>query len=332
MADVVAHSARQFARVLVMPNLSPPVCEVDTALSYRQDILQALKTHGNFPLFDPKMTLYVTGQTTPEIVEAVAKSDAVVGFKLYPAGATTHSDAGVSDLKGIYPILSCMQDHNLVLQIHGESIAPDCDIFDKEARFIQEQLTPLVKNFPKLRVVFEHITTKDAADFVRNAGEQVAATVTPQHLLYNRNEIFRGGVRPHYYCLPVLKRETHRRALMDAVTSGDPSFFLGTDSAPHPQGAKESACGCAGIFSAHAAMELYAQAFASVDALDQLPPFASHRGADFYQVPRSKGEARLVETPRLIPESYPFGDTKVIPLGAGTELAFRYDAPSLCDA
>lgn len=331
MADVVGHSARQFARVLVMPNLRPPVSTVKRALAYRQEILIAAEQSGNFPLFDPKMTLYLTPQATQEEVQAAARSESVMGFKLYPAGATTHSDAGVTDLRGIYPILSCMQDNDLVLQIHGESIAHDCDIFDKEARFIVEQLVPLVQNFPTLRVVFEHITTQEAAEFVASCGPLVGATVTPQHLLYNRNEIFKGGIRPHYYCLPVLKRERHRQALLKAVSSGDPSFFLGTDSAPHHQGAKESACGCAGIFSAHAAIELYAQAFSSIDALDQLPAFASERGADFYRVPRNKGEVCLRQTPRSVPESYPFGEHKLIPLGAGSELEFSFHAPPLCD-
>lgn len=330
MEDVVAHSARQFVRVLAMPNLSPPICDAPAALAYRNEIVQAANAAGSFPAFDPRMTLYLTGNTTPETVEGAAQSDVVMGFKLYPAGATTHSDAGVKDLRGIYPVLSCMQDKGLVLQIHGESIAKDCDIFDKEARFIEEHLKDIVESFPSLRIVFEHITTKDAADFVRQAGPNLAATVTPQHILYNRNEIFRGGLRPHYYCLPVLKRETHRKALLDAVTSGDPSFFLGTDSAPHPQGAKESACGCAGIFSAHAAMELYASAFASVGKLDQLPAFASERGADFYRVPRSKGEVCIQERPRLVPDHYPFGGDVVIPLGAGSNLEFSYYAPSLC--
>lgn len=330
MADVVAHSARQFARVLAMPNLTPPILDATAALSYRDEIMQAAHAAGPFPAFDPRMTLYLTGQTTPEMVEDAAQSDVVMGFKLYPAGATTHSDAGVRDLQGIYPILSCMQDKGLVLQIHGESIAKDCDVFDKEARFIEEHLRKIVENFPSLRIVFEHITTRDAVDFVKQAGPNLAATVTPQHILYNRNEIFRGGLRPHYYCLPVLKRETHRSALLEAVTSGDPSFFLGTDSAPHPQGAKESACGCAGIFSAHAAIELYATAFASVNALNRLPAFASEHGADFYRVPRSKGEVCLQERPRTVPKSYPFGKDVVIPLGAGSDLAFHYHAPSLC--
>lgn len=325
MADVVAHSARQFARILVMPNLKPPVRQAEEAMVYRKEIVDAANRAGSFPRFDPKMTLYLTGSTTPEMIADAASCPSVVGFKLYPAGATTNADAGVSDIRGAYPILECMQDHHLVLQIHGESTDKDCDVFDKEARFIQEHLSDIVKNFPRLRVVFEHITTQDAAEFVSSCGPNVGATVTPQHLLYNRNELFKGGMRPHYYCLPILKREKHRKALLKAVTSGDPSFFLGTDSAPHPQGAKESACGCAGIFSAHAAIEFYAQAFASVDKLDQLAPFASERGADFYGVPRSTGEVCVKEVPQEVPSLFPFGDAKVVPLGAGSTIGFSFE-------
>jgi len=276
------------------------------------------------------MTLYLTDRTDPSEVDRAKASGQVHGFKLYPAGATTHSDAGVTDVKHIYGVLERMSELGVVLQVHGEVTNADVDVFDREARFIDGVLAPLVQRFPKLRIVFEHITTRQAVDFVRSARSGVAATLTPQHLLFNRTAIFTGGIRPHYYCLPVLKTEPDRVALVAAAISGDPRFFLGTDSAPHARHTKETACGCAGIFSAHAAIELYAEAFEAAGALDRLEAFASERGADFYGLPRNAGQIKLVKEGWAVPEELPFGSSQtakaetLVPLRAGERMPWRF--------
>ena len=317
---VVPHSARQFARALIMPNLRPPVMTTAQALAYRARILAAIPPGLDF---QPLLTLYLTDQTPPaEITRAQASGQAIAG-KLYPAGATTNADAGVTDLRNIYPVLETMQRCGMPLLVHGEVTDPAVDIFDREAVFIERALIPLMRDFPGLKVVLEHITTEDAADFVRAAPVTVAATITAHHLLYNRNAIFQGGIRPHYYCLPILKRERHRQALIRAATSGHPKFFLGTDSAPHSQHGKETACGCAGCYTAHAALELYAEAFETAGALDRLDAFASIHGADFYGLPRNAGTITLRRQATLIPETLPFGDEPLIPLRAGETLHWR---------
>ena len=298
LARVLPHTARQFARAIVMPNLDPPVRSVADAHAYRARILAALPAGLRF---EPLMTLYLTSETTPDEIRRAAESEWVFGAKLYPKGATTHSEAGVDDLAALAPVLAAMERHDLPLLVHGESTAPDCDVFDREADFLERWLAPTVERFAGLRVVFEHITTAAAVAFVRGAPARVGATITPQHLLLNRNSIFEGGLRPHHYCLPVLKRERDRRALLEAATSGDPHFFLGTDSAPHARSAKESACGCAGIYSAPIALELYAEAFASVGALDRLEGFASAFGADFYRLPRNREKLKLDATRWTVP-------------------------------
>lgn len=320
MADVVLHSARQFGRAIIMPNLKPPVVDTAQALAYRERILAALP-HGS--AFQPLMTLYLTDRTTPDEI-AVAKSSGVVSAcKLYPAGATTNSESGVTDLRGVYPVLEAMQDAGLPLLVHGEVTDPEVDIFDRERGFIAERLTAILADFPKLKVVFEHITTAEAVEFVRTGPDRLAATITPHHLLFNRNAMLAGGIRPHLYCLPVLKRERHRIALLEAATSGHPRFFLGTDSAPHAVADKQNACGCAGAFSAHAALELYAEAFEQADALDRLEAFASFHGPDFYGLPRNRRRVRLRREPWQIPDSYRFGDQRVVPLHAGERIGWR---------
>ncbi len=321
LALTVGATARQFGRAVVMPNLRPPVRTVDDAAGYRERILAARPDDA--PEFEPLMTLYLTPQTSPQDVRAAAASPFVHAIKLYPAGATTNADAGVASLDGLGDVLSQMQDSELPLLIHGESIDPNVDVFDREAAFIEATLTPLVAAYPRLRVVFEHITTAEAVRFVESASSNVGATVTAHHLLHNRNDIFRGGVRPHFYCLPVLKRERHRLALVEAVTSGNPKFFAGTDSAPHERGAKESACGCAGIYTAHAAVELYAEAFDDADAIERLEPFVSHHGADFYRLARNRGTLELREEAWQTPQEFPLGDGVVIPLGAGEQRRWR---------
>lgn len=319
---VVGHTARQFGRAIIMPNLKPPVTTVALARAYRERILAALPAHH---AFQPLMTLYLTEATTVAEVNAAARSGFIQAFKYYPAGATTHSEAGVRDLAHCHEVLLALQDLQLPLLLHGEVTDPGVDLFDREAVFIESHLQPLVARYPHLKLVLEHITTAAAVDFVRHAGPRVAATITPQHLLYNRNALFQGGIRPHYYCLPVLKRETHRQALVRAATSGHPQFFLGTDSAPHPRSGKEAACGCAGIFSAHAALELYAEAFEAAQALDRLEGFASQFGADFYGLPRSSETVCLRKTPWTVPDHYPFGPRQtLIPLRAGEELRWSF--------
>jgi dihydroorotase len=320
MASVVRQSARRFARAVVMPNLSPPVTDTAQAVAYRNRILAALPEGSGF---NPLMTLYLTDNLSAEKVALAVSSGSVFAMKLYPAGATTNSENGVTRIDRVYPTLGAMQHLDLPLLVHGEVTVEDVDIFDRERRFIDEVLTGLVRDFPELRVVLEHITTADAVQYVIEASGNLAATITPHHLLYNRNAILAGGIRPHFYCLPVLKRETHREALIWAATSGNPKFFLGTDSAPHPREGKETACGCAGIFSAHAAIELYAEAFEHAGALDRLEGFASHFGADFYRLPRNREPIRLIKEAWKVPEAYAFGRSRLIPLRAGEMVAWR---------
>ncbi len=318
---VAPHSARQFARAIVMPNLRPPVTTTEQALAYQARILDAIP--GGGLEFQPLMTLYLTDNTPPAEIARARSSGHIHACKLYPAGATTNSDSGVTDVRKIHPALEAMQAQGLPLLIHGEVTDPDVDIFDREAVFIERVLNPIVRHFPALKIVLEHITTQDAADYVRAAPATVAATITAHHLLYNRNAIFQGGIRPHYYCLPVLKRERQRQALVKTAISGDSKFFLGTDSAPHPRSGKETACGCAGCYTAHAALELYAEAFDSVGALDKLEAFASFHGADFYGLPRNAGTVTLRRQPTAVPVSFPFDDDELIPLRAGKMLAWR---------
>ncbi|HLF98200.1 MAG TPA: dihydroorotase [Methylococcaceae bacterium] len=320
LASLVPHSARQFARALIMPNLRPPVTTVAEALRYRERILDAISPRC---AFTPYMSLYLTEATQPEEVARVAETPEVLSFKLYPAGATTNSESGVASLEKIYPLLECMERHDVPLQVHGEVTEPEVDIFDREARFIEAHLEPITRRFPALRVVLEHVTTREGVDFVREAGGTVAATITAHHLLYNRNALLVGGVRPHFYCLPILKRETHRRALLEAATRGNPKFFLGTDSAPHPRHAKECASGCAGCYTAHAAMELYAQAFESAGALERLDAFASRHGADFFRLPRNEGQIELRREAWSVPETLAIGEDVLIPLRAGETLSWR---------
>lgn len=328
LKDVVPHTARQFARAIIMPNLRPPVTTTRQALDYRQRILDTVP--GGIS-FTPLMTLYLTDNTSPEEIEKARACEHVVAAKLYPAGATTHSDAGVTDIAKLRPVFERMQETGMPLLVHGEVTDPSVDVFDREAAFIDDELTPIVQNFPYLKVVLEHITTVDGLAFVQAAGSQVAGTITAHHLLMNRNAMFAGGIRPHHYCLPVLKREHHRIALLEAATSGDPNFFLGTDSAPHPRDAKESACGCAGIYTAHAALELYATAFEEADALDRLEAFASFHGPDFYGLPRNTGKVTLVREEMEVPESYALEDGTVVPLFAGEKLAWRLKEQGSCD-
>ena len=319
MAAVLPHTARQFGRAIVMPNLRPPVTTAAQAVAYRERILAALPAGA---AFTPLMTLYLTDNTPPDEVQR-AKAAGVVAFKLYPAGATTNSDAGVTDLRHCRATLEAMQREGVLLLVHGEVTDPAVDLFDREAVFIDQVMTPLRRDFPALKVVFEHITTKEAAQYVAQAGSHTAATLTAHHLLYNRNAIFQGGLRPHYYCLPVLKREVHRQALVAAATSGSDRFFLGTDSAPHASVMKEaSVCG-AGCFTALSALELYAEAFDVAGALDQLEGFASHHGPAFYGLPRNTGQVTLRREAWTLPEAVPFGDAQLKPLRAGEALAWR---------
>ncbi|AKJ27841.1 dihydroorotase [Caldimonas brevitalea] len=323
MAAVVADTARQFGRAIIMPNLRPPVTTAAQAVAYRDRILAALPPGSEF---QPLMTLYLTDNLPPDEIER-AKQAGVVAVKLYPAGATTNSDAGVTDLRKTYRTLEALQRHGLPLLVHGEVTDPQIDVFDREQVFIDTQLAPLRRDFPGLKIVFEHITTKEAAQYVQEADAGLGATITAHHLLYNRNAIFTGGIRPHYYCLPVLKREEHRLALVAAATSGNPKFFLGTDSAPHPSHLKEHASGCAGCYTAHAALELYAEAFEAAGALDKLEGFASFHGADFYGLPRNQGHVTLRRESWTVPETLPFGEAQLKPLRAGESLAWRVVTP-----
>lgn len=319
---VLPHTAKQFARAIIMPNLKPPVVTTDMALAYRARIRAALPATLQSG-FEPLMTLYLTDNTPPAEIIQAKESGVVQGVKLYPAGATTNSDAGVTDIAKCYATLEAMEKNNLPLLVHGEVTDPDVDVFDREKIFIDRILAPLTQRFPNLRIVFEHVTTRDAVAFVSEASRQVAATITAHHLLLNRNAIFQGGIRPHYFCLPVLKREIHRQALLEAATSGNPKFFLGTDSAPHSQTSKENACGCAGIFTAHAAIELYAAAFEQAGALDKLETFASFYGADFYQLPRNTGYITLNKQKWVVPEQFEFAGEKLIPLYAEASLGWK---------
>lgn len=320
MHAVVPHTAAQFARAIIMPNLKPPVTTTEQALAYKARILAAVPA--GVP-FEPLMTLYLTDNLAPEEI-ARAKAAGIVACKLYPAGATTNSDFGVTDLRKIYPVLEAMQREGLLLLVHGEVTSSDIDLFDREAAFIDQQLIPLRRDFPELKIVFEHITTKEAAHYVREADRFVGATITPQHLLFNRNAIFTGGIRPHYYCLPVLKREEHRQALVQVATSGSSKFFLGTDSAPHAAHLKEHASGCAGCYSAHAALELYATAFEAAGALDKLEGFASFHGPDFYGLPRNTSTVTLVKQTWTPHESFAFGEgAELKPLAAGEALGWK---------
>ena len=320
MAAVLPHTAARFARALVMPNLKPPMTTTAALADYRARILGALPAG---MAFEPLMTLYLTDRTPPEEIRKARASGFVVGAKLYPAGATTHSDAGVTSIDNVWGALEAMAEAGLVLQVHGEVTSPDVDVFDRERVFIDRVLTRVVERVPGLKVVFEHVTTAAAVEFVRAARPGVAATMTPQHLLMNRNALFEGGVRPHHYCLPVLKRERDREVLLAAATADDPRFFLGTDSAPHARHTKEAPCGCAGIYSAHAGIELYAEAFEAAGRLDRLEAFASERGADFYGVPRNVGRIALTRSEWTVPASYPFGGDELVPLRAGGTVGWR---------
>ncbi|MBK9136092.1 MAG: dihydroorotase [Betaproteobacteria bacterium] len=322
MAAVLPASARQFARAIVMPNLKPPVTTTAMALAYRERLLAARPKAGPGSDFEPLLTLYLTDNTPPDEI-ARAKAAGIVALKLYPAGATTNSDAGVTDIRKTYRTLEAMQREGLLLLVHGEVTDPEVDLFDREAVFIERVMQPLRRDLPGLKVVFEHITTAEAADYVASADALTGATITAHHLLYNRNAIFTGGLRPHYYCLPVLKRERHRQALVRAATSGSPKFFLGTDSAPHAVAMKEqSVCG-AGCYTAPAALELYAEAFEAAGALDRLEAFASFNGADFYGLPRNRGTVTLERAPWQLPAELPFGDATIKPLRAGETLVWR---------
>jgi dihydroorotase len=320
MADFVAATASVFGRAIVMPNLSPPITTTGAAQGYRDRIRTALPAHSRF---EPLMTLYLTDDTAPSEIERAKASGIIYAVKYYPAGATTNSASGVTALARAYPALAAMEREGIVLSVHGEVTDADVDIFDRERVFLERTLTSIVRDFPGLRIVLEHITTADAAAFVTGAPANVAATITPQHLLYSRNALLAGGIRPHFYCLPILKRESHRRALVAAATSGNPKFFLGTDSAPHARHAKENACGCAGCYCAPLALPLYAEAFAAADALERLEGFASHHGADFYGLPRHGEKVTLRRESWTVPLEYPGGEGKVVPLRAGETVQWR---------
>lgn len=316
LKTVLPHTTRQFARAIIMPNLKPPVTTVEQALMYREEILQAIPAGLNFT---PLMTLYLTAATSIEEIKKASQCEHVYAFKLYPAGTTTNSDAGVADVTKIYPLLAALEKYDLPLLIHGEITDESCDIFDRERVFIERYLQDIVKNFPNLRIVLEHATTKEAVEFVESSSNKIAATITPQHLLFNRNAILAGGIKPHFYCLPILKREQHRQALIKSATSGNPKFFLGTDSAPHKTHLKESSCGCAGCYSAFAALELYAQAFENANALDKLEGFASFYGADFYRLPRNVESVTLEKKDWQVMASY----DEITPLQAGETLHWK---------
>jgi len=320
LAAVVKFTAERFGRAIVMPNLKPAITTAAAARAYRERILAALPADTGF---EPLLTLYLTDATAPDEIDRARACGFIHGVKLYPAGATTHSDAGVTDIAKVYRVLARMEETGMRLLVHGESPQPGVDVFDRETHFIDSVLQPLLDRFPGLRVVLEHITTAHAAEFVANARPGVGATITPQHLLHNRNAIFSGGIRPHYYCLPILKRERDRQALLGAATGGNPRFFLGTDSAPHERASKENACGCAGMFTAHAAIELYAEVFEAVGRLDRLEPFASHFGADFYGLPRHEDTITLVKESWVPPRVYDFGNGELVPYRGGEPIAWR---------
>jgi len=320
LVAVLPDTARQFARAIVMPNLKPPVTTVDQAGAYRDRILAALPE--GVP-FEPLMTLYLTDLTAPAEIGRAKASGTVHAVKYYPAGATTNSENGVTDLQRVYPVLAEMEKQDLPLLLHGEVTDPAIDVFDREAVFIERHLSVLAREFPRLRMVLEHVTTKEAVAFVEQSGPQIAATITAHHLQWNRNAMLVGGIRPHAYCLPVLKREAHRQALVRAATSGNPKFFLGTDSAPHGKRTKEAACGCAGIYTAHSALELYAEVFEGAGALDRLEAFASFHGADFYRLPRNTGKVKLVRESWTVPNELGFGEDMLVPMRAGTLLKWK---------
>lgn len=324
LEDTVRDAARYFGRVLVMPNLVPPVADVDVARGYRDKILSLVPTDATFT---PLMTLYITPATTADTVVRAKQCGFVHAFKLYPAGATTNSAAGISAIERLYPVFDAMQSHDVVLAVHGEVTDPAVDIFDREAAFIERHLAPVSEKFPDLRIVFEHVTTRDAVDFVMGGRDRIAATITAHHLLYNRNDLLAGGMKPLYYCLPVLKRDVHQRALIDAATSGNRRFFLGTDSAPHPRSRKEDACGCAaGCYTAHAAIELYAEVFDAAGKLDRLNDFAGGFGADFYGLPRNDRSITLRESPWQVPATLPFGKESLIPIRSGASIRWKVTA------
>ena len=317
---VAKFTAQRFGRAIIMPNLKPPITSTAMAAAYRSRILAALPNNVNF---EPLLTLYLTEGLPAQEIDRAKDSGFIHGVKLYPAGATTHSDAGVRDVKHVYPLLERMQEVGMPLLVHGETPQADIDVFDKETHFIDTVLQPTTERVPELRVVFEHITTQRAVQFVAGTRAGVGATITPQHLLHNRNAIFAGGIRPHYYCLPILKRERDREALVAAATSGNPRFFLGTDSAPHERSTKETSCGCAGMFTAHAAIELYAEVFETAGRLDKLEGFASHFGADFYRLPRHKDTITLIKDPWVAPAAYEFGQGTLVPYRAGESISWR---------
>jgi len=323
LASVAKFTAERFGRAIVMPNLKPAVTTTEMAAAYRRRIMAALPAQTRF---EPLMTLYLTDATPAQEIDSAVKSGMVHGVKYYPAGATTHSEEGVTDIARTYPALERMQEAGMRLLVHGETPQADVDVFDRETHFIDSVLSPLIERFPKLKVVFEHITTARAAEFVAAARPGIAATITPQHLLHNRNAIFLGGIRPHYYCLPILKRERDRAALVAAATGGNPRFFLGTDSAPHTRASKENACGCAGMFTAHGAIELYAEIFEAAGRLDRLQAFASHFGADFYGLPRHEDTITLIKEPWTAPATLDFGDGTLVPYRAGEAIGWRLAA------
>ncbi len=321
LAAVLPHTVQRFARAIIMPNLNPPITTTAQALEYRKRILAAVPSEQRFT---PLMTLYLTERTPVKEMIQAEQSGHILGVKLYPAGATTHSDAGVGNIDRVMSVLEKMAELGLPLLVHGEVVDPQVDIFDREQRFIEHTLAPLLDRLPELKVVLEHITTREAVEFVSEAGDNLAATITAHHLLLNRNALFSDGIRPHHYCLPILKREIHRQALITAATSGSPRFFLGTDSAPHPRHAKESVCGCAGIYTAHAAIELYAEAFEQTGALERLEGFACRFGADFYGLPHNRETITLVKEPWIVPQHYPLDTgTALIPLRAGERVTWR---------
>jgi len=321
LKSTVPATAHHFARALIMPNLQPALTSVEAINKYHRRIIQAIPEKNTFT---PYMTLYLNESIEPAVFDAISKTSHIIGAKLYPAGATTNSDAGAQSIKRLYPLFEAMQSNQLVLQIHGEVTFGD--IFEREARFIKDELQALIKNFPKLRVVLEHISTKAAVDFITAAPEQVAATITPHHLLYNRNHLLAGGIKPHYYCLPILKHRDDQLAIQQAAVSGNPKFFLGTDSAPHTQLQKESACGCAGIFSAPYALPIYAQVFDTLNKLERLEAFASQFGADFYELARNQSHIELIKKPSVIPKHYPYNADYVIPIAAGETLQWSIHA------
>jgi dihydroorotase len=324
LASIAGHSAERFGRAIIMPNLKPPITTTAQVLAYRERILAALPKGARF---EPLMTLYLTDHTPPEEIRRAKRSGQVHAVKLYPAGATTYSDQGVTDMRHVFRTLGAMEEEQVPLLVHGEVTDPEVDVFDRERVFIERTLAPLLERFSGLRVVFEHITTQEAAEFVMGGPERLAATITAHHLLLNRNALFQGGIRPHYYCLPVLKREVHRQALLRAAASGSPKFFLGTDSAPHARTAKENARGCAGIYTAHAGIELYAEIFEEAGALDRLEGFASQFGADFYGLPRNSGTVTLRKETWRVPERFMLGVDELIPFRGGEECRWKLETP-----